>query len=247
MQRRHVLSLFSLTLGILGFTTTTRHLNAMSNSPKSNIPSSIPELWQTLEAWLQQHLPELLADLNPGCTDDQLAALEQRLGCQLPEDFKAFYKIHNGQQDEATGLFFGLPYLSLEAIDEQWSMWQELSTEDFANEMTGTAYPEGAIIPTYINLKWIPLTEDGSGNHLGIDLDPGPTGTLGQIINFGPDEIDRFAIAPSLTAFLRWMLDQYQSGNFTITFKPDYGRRILTIREPAYDHFQDALPQLFGN
>jgi cell wall assembly regulator SMI1 len=247
MQRRQMLSLLGVGSGALGLATLVRRRVAAEIPSMDAGASSMTVLWQALEAWLQQEIPELLADLNPGCSEVKLTELERRLDCQLPADFKAFYKIHDGQRGDTTGLFFGLPFLSTDALYDHWSTWRELSPEDFANEITGMSYPPEAIIPTYINLQWIPFTHDGSGNHLGIDLAPGPTGTLGQVINFGPDELDRYVLAPSLEAFVRWTVDQYQSGNVTIAFRPEYGRRILTIREPAFEHFQDALPQLFRN
>mgnify|MGYP006198197397 CR=1 FL=1 len=50
----------------------------------------------------------------------------------------------------------------------------------------------GAVDPAYINPRWIPLTHDGSGNHIGLDFDPWPGGRVGQVILFGRDEADYF-------------------------------------------------------
>ena len=198
------------------------------------------ELWLALENWLAQQLPEVLADLNPGCSAQELDELEQDLNCRLPEDFKTFYQRHNGQQGNTTGLFFGLPFLSTANLLEQWSIWCELAEEDFATEITGESYPNGAIKPIYINLKWIPLAHDGSGNHIGVDLDPGHAGLVGQVINFGSDENNKFVLAPSLKDFIAWMLAQYQAGNY------QSNKRSLNIKEPPFDHFLDAVPLLFG-
>jgi cell wall assembly regulator SMI1 len=198
------------------------------------------ELWLTLEHWLAQQLPEVLADLNPGCSNDELTDLEYCLNCKLPEDFKALYRRHNGQKGETTGLFCGLPFLCTIALYEQWSGWRELSEEDFATEITGSSYPNGAIKPTYINLKWIPLAYDGGGNHLGIDLDPGSAGVVGQVINFGRDEDNKFVLACSLTDFMAWMLTQYQTGNYQSS------ERSLALKEPPNSHFLDVVPRLFG-
>ena len=66
----------------------------------------------TLENWLGQYFPEVLSDLNPGCSNQEISKLENRLNCRLPEDFKDFYRWHNGQKGDTTGLFCGLPYLS---------------------------------------------------------------------------------------------------------------------------------------
>ncbi len=108
-------------------------------------------------------------------------------------------------------------------------------------EITGESYPQDAIKPIYINLRWIPFSHDGAGNHLGIDLDPGATGIIGQVINFGTDEKNKFVIAPSLTDFMAWMLVQYQSGNYQSS------SRSLALLEPQNNHFLDIVPLLFGN
>lgn len=79
------------------------------------------DYWERLEILLSTYLPELLANLNPGCTAREVDSLEQELGITLPKDFKSFYLIHNGQNSFSndrliTGLFFGLEFLSLEGI-----------------------------------------------------------------------------------------------------------------------------------
>lgn len=208
-------------------------------------------LWLTLEYWLSRNLPEALADLNPGCSSGELEELERCLNCSLPEDFKAFYRGHNGQAGEATGIFCGLPFLSTDAVFNQWSTWRDLA-EDFAKEaedfdesnftteITGASYPINAIKPTYINLKWIPFSHDGAGNHLGIDLDPGTAGVKGQVINFGADESNKFVLASSLAEFVAWIVNQYQAGNY------QQNERSLTLKEPLNTHFLDVIPRLFG-
>ncbi len=209
------------------------------------------ELWEALESWLGQNLPEVIADLNPGCSSEQLHELERCLNCDLPEDFKAFYRRHNGQKGEVTGIFCGLPFLSMDDLLDQWSAWRELAQdfakeaedfgeENYATQITGESYPVDAIKPIYINLKWIPFSHDGSGNHLGIDLDPGSAGIIGQVINFGTDESNKFVLASSITEFMTWILAQYQIGNYK------HNERSLNLQEPSNTHFLDIVPILFG-
>ena len=204
-------------------------------------PIRMDELWLTLEHWLGQHLPEVLTDLNPGCSSEELDELERCLDCSLPEDFRTFYKRHNGQKGETTGIFCGLPFLSTNALYNQWSTWRGLSEEDFATEVTGESYPIDAVKPIYINLKWILFSHDGSGNHLGVDLDPGSAGVIGQVINFGTDENNKFMLASSLTDFVAWIVAQYQMGNYQ---RRD---RSLNLQEPLNTHFLDVVPLLFGS
>ena len=71
-------------------------------------------------------------------------------------------------------------------------------------KIKGGAWPEGAVDPAYINPRWIPLTHDGSGNHIGLDMDPWPGGRVGQIILYGRDEDVKTVLAPSLGQLDRW-------------------------------------------
>lgn len=232
MKRRTFLTLAGSSLGVVAG----KHYGQALSTTQMNA------LWLGLEHWLGQQLPEVLADLNPGCSNEELTELERRLDCSLPEDLKAFYRRHDGQKGKTTGLFFGLPFLSTSALYEQWGVWRELVLEDeeIVTEIDSESYPNGAIKPVYINLKWIPLAHDGSGNHLGVDLDPGPAGKVGQVINFGADENRKFVLAASITEFMAWMLAQYQASNYQSS------ERSLALKEPPNRHFLDVVPLLFG-
>jgi hypothetical protein len=52
------------------------------------------------------------------------------------------------------------------------------------------------------------MHDDGGGNHLGVDLTPGPNGTRGQFINFGRDETHHHVYAASACEYLAALLDR---------------------------------------
>lgn len=70
-----------------------------------------------------------------------------------------------------------------------------------------TSFPENAIRRTYFHLRWVPLLRDFGGNNIGVDLDPGPAGKLGQIIVYGRDQHDMFVVADDWDAFLDLIID----------------------------------------
>ena len=43
-------------------------------------------------------------DLNEGVTDKKIASVEKTIGKALPEDFKQFYKVHNGEIENGQGI-----------------------------------------------------------------------------------------------------------------------------------------------
>ena len=219
---------------------------------------SAVRLWTELKVWCAEHLPEVVEALNPSAREEEVAKfdeeLKQALGQGLPRGLQEVYLKNNGQnEDTPQGIFFGLPFLSLGEMRVQWRSWYEIAVEhaDMNEDFRkfSTIYPANSIQNVYAHTHWLPFSHDSGGNHIGLDLQPGPTGQIGQIINCGRDEDYRCVMAPSFEAFLEWTLAQYRAGNYAFTEEVfDEGpRRILNIGYPPNTtHFLDAVPTIFG-
>ncbi|KKK26714.1 1,3-beta-glucan biosynthesis protein [Aspergillus rambellii] len=72
--------------------------------------------------------------------------------------------------------------------------------------------PPGAVQKAYAHPAWIPLARDWGGNHIAIDLAPGPAGKWGQVIIFGRDYDCKYVVARSWAAFLAVLADDLCSG-----------------------------------
>ncbi|PLB34715.1 cell wall assembly and cell proliferation coordinating protein [Aspergillus candidus] len=72
--------------------------------------------------------------------------------------------------------------------------------------------PPGAIQKAYAHPAWIPVARDWGGNHIAIDLAPGPAGKWGQVIIFGRDYDCKYVVARSWAAFLAVFADDLCSG-----------------------------------
>ncbi|KAJ5888911.1 hypothetical protein N7495_008952 [Penicillium taxi] len=72
--------------------------------------------------------------------------------------------------------------------------------------------PPGAVQKAYAHPAWIPLARDWGGNHLAIDLAPGPAGKWGQVIIFGRDYDCKYVVARSWSAFLAMFAHDLCSG-----------------------------------
>src|SRR5262249_39068541 len=134
----------------------------------------------------------------PGASEKAIQRLEKHLGLQLPEDFRAFYRIHDGQGKRVYGLVFGLELLSLKRIKQEWDNWSRLGDDlnaELAHAMSSE--PKGYVKPLYLNPKWIPFTTDQTGTHLGMDFDPDKKGIVGQVIVFGRNENKKKVLAKS--------------------------------------------------
>ena len=172
---------------------------------------TVTELWTQWQAFLTANLPETAARLRPPAPAQALAELEAQRGIELPTDVRELYGLHDGELDEedslVDGAFFGLYFLPLDRMSVTGG------TEEMPDS---TSYPPGAVRAYDTHRRWFPLGHDGGGNFIGFDLDPAENGTVGQIINFGRDETDKFVMAPSLREFLALVLGEIGRGNYRL-------------------------------
>lgn len=144
--------------------------------------------------------------LNAPADEKMFSYLEAHIGVRLPESVKGFLSVHNGQSESVyTGLIYGELLLSVDGIKRCWDDWRGIDEEDMNEDCAEfmASEPEGFIKPVYTNRKWIPLTHDVSGNHIGIDYDPDSKGTIGQIIKFGRDEDTKVLLSDNFESFIK--------------------------------------------
>lgn len=179
------------------------------------------EYWTRWENWMKQHAPRLLNILNPGVTYEAMDSLEKLIGTAMPADFKAFYAIHNGQQKTRTGLIDADQLLPVEDIIDKWHYWQDLLDAGtfMYNDEPIASEPDTGIRNNWWNPLWIPVTSDGFGNYLCIDLDPAPEGTHGQIITLWHDDGHREIIAPSFREWIARYIDAVERGDYIFVKK----------------------------
>lgn len=159
------------------------------------------EQWLHLESNLKRSNPSLFEDLAPPATSSEINDLEKKLGVTLPKDFVECLKIHNGQYGHAEGLFSGLEFLSTKRILEEWTIWKGLFDYGDFNDLKSDS--DKGINSKWWDMKWIPFTYNGSGDHLCLDLNPTEEGEIGQIITLWHDNGERKKKASS---FSEWFI-----------------------------------------
>ena len=82
----------------------------------------IDELWCTLEAWLAEHAPPVAKNLNPGASEEALAAADEQLGGALNAEVRAWFARHDGEASEADALLGDQLYSLEEALSQRASM-----------------------------------------------------------------------------------------------------------------------------
>jgi cell wall assembly regulator SMI1 len=164
--------------------------------------------WETIRGWIAERHPDAVDGFNPPATPAAIAEAEAALGHALPEDYKRFLLIHDGQDEFAS--FVGLGrLLSIAEVVET-----EIYGEPVPVDPSGVG--EGVRALDYCP-AWIPITESARGrDYLCIDLDPAPGGTRGQIIEYIVDFNDRPLVAPSFADLLSLYFEGIQTGEIDL-------------------------------
>jgi cell wall assembly regulator SMI1 len=181
--------------------------------------SDVTAIWQKLEQWMLANAPELHITFQAGASDREIAKLEQHLDVTLPEDYKAFLRLCDGQSEEIAVGFYDGELLSAKSVKFQWDTWKELLDGDAWMELLddnvfvrSKSQPDQGVRDDWWNPRWIPFTHDGGGNHLCLDLEPAEGGTVGQIITMWHDSGERELKFPSFTAWLESVLNGIEAG-----------------------------------
>lgn len=177
------------------------------------------EYWSRIDNWIQKEAPALAADINGPATANEIKDLEEYLRVEFPESFKEFYRIHDAQKAHADGIMNAEEFLSLERIKDEWTVWNDLLKGGDFEGITST--PVKGIKNDWWNAKWIPLTYDGGGNHICLDLDPAEGGNYGQMIRMWHDDDTRELIAPSFEAWIKTYVEDLEKGEYV--YSDDYG------------------------
>lgn len=193
--------------------------------------------WIVLREKIESKFPALIDVINNESNVESLNKIADLVGNTLPQSFVSIYANCNGQFRTKAGFVFGLSLLSTEKIIHELNVWREIIDQGLAglNESCSSLTPS-AIKIEYANTKWLPLLGDGGGNFIGVDFDPGPTGTKGQIINFGRDEDDKCVFAKSLDDFLVLLTELLNSPSLVEEEDGSYSYN--------HTHFIDALKEL---
>jgi uncharacterized protein len=180
----------------------------------------VAKSWELIRARFKEHSHSTFLALRPPATKAAITKLEQTLGVKLPAAVRQSYLTHDGMTD------VGWPTLSnyhrllpLKGIGRCHKLalsypWDEPNPRELGdkgrikNDLRWRA-------------KWVPLLDEAGGDLIGLDLDPGPEGTRGQLFrwaNYGSP--DPYVIAGSFAEWLDRLATELEHYRFTFT---DYG------------------------
>ena len=148
------------------------------------------DLWETIEARLA---PEVLRGLRPGASDKNIATAEARLEVTFPEDLRASYRIHDGQDIEP-GLVGGEGWMlmPLREVVERWGDWSRGNPKD----------------ASYVPIAWGVMSD-----YVFLDLDPASE-KPGRLMIQRRDRADPDPYQPSFRVWLDEFAKQLEAGEF---------------------------------
>ncbi len=169
-------------------------------------------LWQILTRWAAACPLDIV--FNPGATEAAIAAAEATLGVAFPADLREYLLLADGERWNSDGFIGDWQLLELKFIVQETQRMRALVDDGSFDDNTNAETP--AIKGLWWNPQWLPIVTSGSGHFFCVDLDPGPEGTVGQIILFLHDDGGRFLVAPSLRAWFARLAADFERGLYKI-------------------------------
>lgn len=171
--------------------------------------------WRVIEEVLWEHAHRAYEALRPPAAPGDITALEDALGQRLPDGLKASLRIHDGMRDRQDIV----DYRALIPCKGIASWWRLCTRSQRQDGFDGNPYTRTRKIKNDVRWRdgWIPVLETVGGDLTVLDLDPGPTGTRGQIFpwyNNGATAMR--VVADSFPAWLDALAEELVRRRFTL-------------------------------
>ena len=178
--------------------------------PVREATGSLTERWKTVADWLGAEHPDALATFRPPAKEAEIAAAEASLGVALPEDYRAFLALHDGQEDIGPMV----AYCSLLPVGELATS-RTYHAGLFSEGSFGDDAVQAGIAPVAWNDGWIPVGKFRRSVMI-LDLAPTSAGTLGQIFIAHSDDDVRRIVAPSFADLVSRYFQELQDGTIDL-------------------------------
>lgn len=199
------------------------------------------QVWQRITTCLGEHAATL--KLRDGASEAEIARVEAAIGVELPADYKAWLRLHDGE-DHVDGRVEWLPaygrLLPIGDTLERWTDEQEWVEAD--DEGMGYAQDDDRILCVVRHPKRIVIAGNlyGDGDNTYLDLIPGPSGTVGQVI-VATTECDFEVVGTSFLDFLQRLASACEAGTLSVSTGEDSPRLDLTNKENPWDRWESVL------
>ncbi len=172
------------------------------------VADSMTEVLAQFEKTLAEKAPSVLARLQPGLTETDIKALEEKCGITLDNELRELYRWRNGMLSDADGKMLpGHYFLPLETSLKQFS-----DTKHQTKTMSGIKAAAWKAFAAY-RQGWIQILDDGAGD--GYFFDPDRKSAEGAYL-YHFAEVGEYVFFPSLRNVIAFANEGYASGAFTV-------------------------------
>ncbi|MCY1058817.1 ankyrin repeat domain-containing protein [Nannocystis sp. SCPEA4] len=188
--------------------------------------------WKFIDAWFASNDTENYRPEPPQARSDESAALA-RWEEEYGEVFEDGLRVHFGNGFAHPGRAFQeYTLLDLPLAHDRWQGLNELVDEGTFDdaEPRALADDQDAIRVLWWSRGFIPLAEDGGGNLICADMDPGPGGTRGQIIKWEKTEGPFGPIDENLSMYLVNYRNALEDGSLALDDNGFFEHRKLRAR-----------------
>lgn len=185
----------------------TKATKSLPRTTQAKKASPSADVFARLEAALEKNAPEVLAKLNEGASEGQIAALKKAVGVELPESFYDWYRWRNGSSGELRWLD-GDRWLGTKAVAQNKSMMDDI--------VDGGHYSNFAD-DEWWSQSWVAFSDDESGHSaLVIDTRGSFAGKAGQVMWAAAKEYDRIVQSKSFDDWLELLVATFEQGKFVV-------------------------------
>lgn len=214
------------------------------------MPQPVSNSFQRIHTWLATNAPATLDALNPPATAAQLDELEHAVGMPLPNGLRELYSLHDGTDtNRLVSLMYGMTFLPLDQVLREINYSKEFVAE--GGESLVFAEP-GILQERIFHPTRIPICTDGSTCLLCVDLEPGPSGSRGQVILLDHERSVGLLIASSVEEMFDIHAKLLEDGRYSLNedaklagdewLEPDQEHDIVNwARIPRWKHILQIL------
>ncbi|MFF4337210.1 SMI1/KNR4 family protein [[Kitasatospora] papulosa] len=168
------------------------------------MPSDIDESWRRVVSWLREYAPVSHRALGGAASEEEIAAVEKKIGVRVPKDLRAYLKLNNGtltRLDGSNGLSGSYP--EGEFLVGGWALLPLSSIERLHHQMMPGPRDEA-----YWRREWIPFAAESyaCGEMYGFFIDA-ETGSVGQ---WSDGDVETMDLFPDLPEFFASVLDDLE-------------------------------------
>lgn len=173
--------------------------------------------WNRIRQWHRLNTPPGTFRVSKGASDRSLARLESIIGSSLTRGFRDCYRAHNGTA--GTSFLNCGNLLSLTGIEKQWKTLKKWQLEigygtDNGVDWATRQLKSLEIKPLWWNQLRVPISDNGGGDRLILDLDPAKDGRKGQVFWLNHEVGPTNLLSSSLVEFLAQAADDLESDKY---------------------------------